>query len=74
MKEKQKGIKGEIKWFSQVKGYGFITGEDGKDYFVHHSEVSEEDSRQILFEGNEVEFNVKETPKGLQAVGVINQK
>lgn len=59
--------RGNVKWFSPEKGYGFITPEDGsKDVFVHHSEVPGEDLR----EGEEVEYDVEQTPKGLNAVNV----
>lgn len=58
---------GKVKWFSSEKGYGFIEPDDGsKDVFVHHSEVSGEDPR----DGDEVEFEVEETPKGLSATNV----
>ncbi|NBB72849.1 MAG: cold shock domain-containing protein [Bacteroidetes bacterium] len=58
---------GTVKWFSSEKGYGFIEPRDGsKDVFVHHSEVPGEDLR----DGEEVEFEVEETPKGLNAVNV----
>lgn len=59
--------RGKVKWFSPDKGYGFIEPDDGsKDVFVHHSEVSGEDLR----DGEEVEFEVEETPKGLSAINV----
>ena len=58
---------GTVKWFSSEKGYGFIEPRDGsKDVFVHHSEVPGEDLR----DGEEVEFEVEETPKGLNAANV----
>ncbi len=58
---------GTVKWFSSEKGYGFIERHDGsEDVFVHHSEVSGEDLR----DGEQVEFEVEETPKGLSAVNV----
>jgi CspA family cold shock protein len=59
--------RGKIKWFSSAKGYGFIEPHEGEeDVFVHHSEVPDED----LQEGEEVEFEIEQTPKGLSAVGV----
>ena len=58
---------GTVKWFSSEKGYGFIKPQSGgEDVFVHHSEVSGDDLR----EGEEIEFVVEETPKGLSAVNV----
>lgn len=60
---------GTVKWFSQSRGFGFITREDGEDLFVHFSAVEAEGFR-TLNEGEQVEFEVEETPKGLQAVRV----
>jgi CspA family cold shock protein len=58
---------GTVKWFSSEKGYGFIKPHDGsKDVFVHHSEVPGEDLR----DGEEVEFDLEESPKGMNAVNV----
>ena len=58
---------GKVKWFDPDKGFGFIAPESGgDDLFVHHSEVQGPDLR----DGEEVEFDVQETPKGLQAVTV----
>ena len=63
-------MKGTVKWFSNGKGYGFITPEDGKkDVFVHHSAIQGE-GYKTLDEGESVEFEVTEGPKGLQAAGV----
>ena len=60
---------GQVKWFSAAKGYGFITRSDGQDVFVHHSSIEMDDYRK-LEQGDEVEFEVKEGPKGLQAHNV----
>ena len=60
---------GQVKWFSAPKGYGFITRSDGQDIFVHHSSITTDGSRNLK-EGDEVEFEVKEGPKGLQAHNV----
>ena len=62
---------GTVKWFSNDKGYGFIKPDDGgDDVFVHHIGISGEGYR-TLTEGEEVEFEVEETPKGTQARNVI---
>ena len=58
-------MKGTVKWFNQWKGYGFIQGEDGKDVFVHKTGIPE---GLELNEGDQVEYEVKETEKGLQAI------
>ena len=61
--------KGKVKWFDGKKGYGFITCEDGKDVFVHHSAITGE-GYKILEEGKEVEFDIVQGPKGEQAAKV----
>ena len=63
-------VKGKVKWFSNQKGYGFITPENGKDVFVHHTAIQGEGYKS-LEEGQEVEFEVKEGPKGEQAANVV---
>jgi CspA family cold shock protein len=60
---------GTVKWFNGAKGYGFIEREGGPDLFVHHSEIRAEGFRN-LEEGQIVEFNVEQGPKGLQATNV----
>lgn len=62
--------RGIVKWFNAAKGYGFIQRQSGEDVFVHHSTIQMTGYR-VLQEGNEVEFEVKEGPKGLQAENVI---
>lgn len=62
--------KGKVKWFSNQKGYGFITTDEGKDVFVHFSAVSGEGFK-TLTEGDVVEFEVTSGPKGDQASNVI---
>jgi CspA family cold shock protein len=61
--------KGQVKWFDQKKGYGFITREDGDDIFVHYSAITGQGFK-TLNEGDEVEFEVTEGQKGLQATNV----
>jgi CspA family cold shock protein len=61
---------GTVKWFSNAKGYGFITRDMGEDVFVHYSAIVGEGFR-TLDEGQRVEFNVEEGPKGLQAINVV---
>jgi CspA family cold shock protein len=60
---------GRVKWFNEQKGFGFISREDGDDVFVHYSEI-ETDGFKTLAENQEVSFEIKEGPKGLQAVNV----
>jgi CspA family cold shock protein len=61
--------KGKVKWFSNQKGYGFITPENGNDVFVHHSAI-QGDGYKTLDEGQEVEFEITQGPKGEQASNV----
>ena len=61
--------KGTVKWFNNQKGYGFITGEDGKDVFVHYSGLNMEGFK-TLEEGAAVEFEITDGDKGPQAVNV----
>ena len=63
-------MKGEFKWFKREKGYGFIVGEDSKEYFVHYSslpygqrDISQDDQVKV-------DFEVKKTDRGVQAVDV----
>ena len=62
--------KGTVKWFNNQKGYGFITLESGSDVFVHHSAI-QGDGYKSLDEGQHVEFEVQQGPKGEQAVNVV---
>jgi CspA family cold shock protein len=63
---KEKGI---VKWFNAAKGYGFIQRSGGEDVFVHHTAIQMNGYRS-LDEGSEVEFEIKQGPKGLQAENV----
>ena len=60
---------GTVKWFSNEKGYGFITREGGDDVFVHHTAIQTEGYRSLT-EGQKVEFEVVQGQKGLQASNV----
>jgi CspA family cold shock protein len=62
--------RGTVKWFSNQKGYGFITPESGKDIFVHHSAIQGVGYKS-LDEGQQVEFEVQQGPKGEQATNVV---
>ena len=64
--------KGTIKWFSDSKGYGFIDTGEGKDLFVHFSAVQAEGYKSLR-EGQQVEYEIGEGPKGPQAEKVIPQ-
>ena len=59
-------MKGRVKWFNNAKGYGFIAREDGSDIFVHYSAI-EGDGYKSLEQGQEVEFEIADIPKGPQA-------
>ena len=61
---------GKVKWFNNVKGYGFIDHSTGEDIFVHYS-VIKQDGYKTLAEGQLVDFDLIETPKGFQAVNVV---
>lgn len=60
---------GKVKWFNQEKGFGFIVGEDNKEYFVHYTQIQQEGFK-TLEEGNAVEFEAVVIDKGLQARSV----
>jgi cold shock protein len=60
---------GTVKWFNDAKGFGFITMEGGEDVFVHFSAIQAKGFR-TLAEGSQVEFDVVQGPKGLQAANV----
>ena len=60
---------GKVKWFNNTKGYGFITADDGTDVFVHHGDI-DGDGFKTLDEGDSVEFEITEGPKGPKAAAV----
>ncbi len=62
--------KGKVKWFNEKKGYGFIEQEKGDDVYVHFSAI-EGEGFKTLGQGQEVEFEVTNGPKGLQATKVV---
>ena len=61
---------GTVKWFSQEKGYGFLTRPDGPDVFVHYSAI-DGSGFKVLYEGEEVEFDVVTENKGPKAANVV---
>lgn len=60
-------MNGTVKWFNLKKRYGFIEREDGEDVFVHLNDIEDDET---LEEGEEVEFEVEETDRGLKAINV----
>ena len=62
-------MRGTVKWFNSEKGYGFITGEDGKDVFAHFSQIVSSGYKS-LEEGQEVSFEITQGPKGPQAENI----
>ena len=62
-------LQGTVKWFNEAKGFGFIEQEEGKDIFVHYSAI-EGEGFKTLNEGDKVEFDIVEGPKGPAAASV----
>ncbi|HXY04663.1 MAG TPA: cold shock domain-containing protein [Terriglobales bacterium] len=65
-------LKGTVKWFNNAKGYGFIGREGGADVFVHYSAITAEGYKSLQ-EGEQVEFEIAQGPKGPQASNVTKQ-
>jgi len=61
---------GVVKWFKTVKGYGFIAGDDGKEIFVHHSDILMNGFRNLEV-GQRVSYQIEQTEKGNKAVNVV---
>ncbi len=64
-------MKGTIKWYNGLKGYGFIGGEDGNDVFVHQTALP---TGLYLYEGDQVEYEIEESEKGPRAINVKKLK
>jgi len=62
---------GTVKWFNEKKGFGFILGEDGKDYFLHFSNIEKQGFKTVL-EGERVSFEVENSDRGPQATKIVS--
>lgn len=62
---------GKVKWFNNQRGYGFITSEEGKDVFVHYSDIISGDKYKTLTENSTVAYELETTEKGVKAVKVM---
>ncbi|MBW7940396.1 MAG: cold shock domain-containing protein [Candidatus Omnitrophica bacterium] len=60
---------GKVKWFNEKKGYGFVEKDDGGEIFVHHTGILGQGFKN-LYEGETVEFDIEETPKGPKAINI----
>lgn len=63
-------MQGTVKWFNSEKGFGFIVSEEGEDVFVHFSAIQTE-GYKTLEEGQAVEFEIEQSPRGPQAINVV---
>lgn len=70
MEEQRERFKGTVKWFSERKGYGFITREEGTDVFVHFTGIRPGGPRSV-WEGDKVEFAIEQDPRGPRAVDLV---
>ncbi len=61
-------MKGTVKWYNDMKGFGFLTGEDGKDTYVHRTAIP---AGASLHEGDQVEYQIEETDRGTRATNLI---
>jgi CspA family cold shock protein len=61
---------GTVKWFNDSKGFGFITGEDGTELFVHHSSIQGAGFKSLA-EGDKVSYDTEKGPKGPKAINVV---
>lgn len=64
-----KKMTGKVKWFNNQRGFGFISGDDGKEVFVHYSGIAGKGFKELA-EGDLVIYDIKETEKGVQAINV----
>lgn len=62
---------GKVKWFNEKKGFGFLEFAGGKDVFVHYSGIAQANGFKTLIEGEPVQFDIQDTPKGPSAVNVV---
>lgn len=60
-------VQGKVKWYNKEKGYGFIQGDDGQEYFMHHTQLPRDAKLQP---GDKMSFDVTETDRGLQAQNI----
>jgi CspA family cold shock protein len=67
--DQEKKLIGKVKWFNNARGYGFVGRDDGPDVFVHYSAILD-DGYRTLEEGDSIEFEIVQGPKGLQAANV----
>lgn len=65
-------LNGKVKWFNEAKGFGFLVSEDGKEVFVHFSAIKGEGFRSLA-EGDEVTFEIEDSPKGPRAINVMKK-
>jgi cold shock protein len=69
-KEEQDMAEGTVKWFNDSKGFGFITGSDGDEAFVHHTSI-QGNGFKSLAEGDKVSYDTEKGPKGPKAINVV---